>query len=238
MPFETGTLILVDYTAKIKDTENVIDTTFEEIAKKHPIHVEQKLYGPKLIAVGESWVLGGLDKALAETSVGDKKTIEVLPKDGFGERDPKKVRMIPLRKLGEDAEKVSIGDTVEIDNKVGTIRFIGSGRVSIDYNHRHAGKTILYEIDVKQQVDNDKEKIAELLKKHTGETGATVTFQLEEEEEEESGVKIAIPESIFQMEGLGIIKRFIQMDIFKFTNLTKVTYTETFTKPVEPVKKS
>ena len=129
MPFETGTLILVDYTAKIKDTDSIIDTTFEEIAKKHSIHAEQKLYGPKLIAVGESWVLSGLDMALAETSVGDKKTVQVLPKDGFGERDPKKVRMIPLRKLGEDAEKVSIGDTVEIDNKVGIIRFIGSGRV-------------------------------------------------------------------------------------------------------------
>ena len=232
MSFKTGTLILVDYTAKIKDTDDVIDTTFEEIAKKHSVHEEQKLYGPKLIAVGESWVLGGLDKALAETSVGDKKTIEVLPKDGFGERDPKKVRMIPLRKLGEDAEKVSIGDTVEIDNKVGTIRFIGSGRVSVDYNHRHAGKTILYEIDVKQQLDNDKEKITELLKKHTGETGASVTFELEG-----SNVKIAIPESIFQMEGLGIIKRFIQMDIFKFTSISKVTYTETFTKPEEPAKK-
>ena len=31
-----------------------------------------------------------------------------------------KVRMIPLRKLGEDAEKVSIGDTIEVDNKKGT----------------------------------------------------------------------------------------------------------------------
>ena len=31
--------------------------------------------------------------------------------------------MIPLRKLGEDAEKVSVGDTVEIDNKKGIIRF-------------------------------------------------------------------------------------------------------------------
>jgi len=25
--------------------------------------------------------------------------------------------MIPLRKLGEDAEKVSIGDMIEVDNK-------------------------------------------------------------------------------------------------------------------------
>ena len=38
--------------------------------------------------------------------------------------------MIPLRKLGEDAEKVSIGDMIEVDNKKGVVRFIGSGRVS------------------------------------------------------------------------------------------------------------
>ena len=87
---------------------------------------------PKLVSVGEGWVLKGLDDALSETTAGDKKTIEVSPDKGFGERDKGKVRMIPLRKLGEDAEKVSVGDTVEIDNKKGIIRYIGSGRVQVD----------------------------------------------------------------------------------------------------------
>ena len=155
MTFKKGQLILVDYTAKIKDTGEVFETTIEEDAKKSSIHEPNVKYQPKLVSVGESWVIKGLDDALPETSVGDKKTIEVSPDKGFGTRDKGKVRMIPLRKLGEDAEKVSVGDTVEVDDKRGIIRYIGSGRVQIDYNHRFAGKTILYEINVKKSLDAD-----------------------------------------------------------------------------------
>ena len=119
---------------------------------------------PKLVSVGEAWVLKGLDDALPETKAGEKKTIEVSAEKGFGARDKGKVRMIPLRKLGEDQEKVSVGDTVEIDNKKGIIRYIGSGRVQIDYNHRFAGKTIVYDVDVKKSLDTDDDKISEILK--------------------------------------------------------------------------
>ena len=144
MTFKKGQLILLDYTAKIKDSGEVFESTNEEEAKKHSIHDPNLKYMPKLVSVGEAWVLKGLDDALPEIKAGEKKTIEVSAEKGFGARDKGKVRMIPLRKLGEDAEKVSVGDTVEIDNKKGIIRFIGSGRVQIDYNHRYAGKTILF----------------------------------------------------------------------------------------------
>ena len=117
MTFNKGSLILVDYTSKVKDTSEVFETTIEEEAKKHSFHDPNIKYQPKLISVGESWVIKGLDEALENTSVGDKTTIEVSPDKGFGERDSGKVRMIPLRKLEEDAEKVSIGDTIEVDNK-------------------------------------------------------------------------------------------------------------------------
>ena len=53
---------------------------------------------------------------------------------------------------------------VEIDNKKGIIRYIGSGRVQIDYNHRFAGKTIVYDVDVKKSLDSDDDKISEILK--------------------------------------------------------------------------
>ena len=148
MTFKKGQLILLDYTAKIKDSGEIFETTIEDEAKKHSLHEPNVKYRPKLVSVGEGWVLKGLDDALSETTSGDKKTIEVSPDKGFGERDKGKVRMIPLRKLGEDAEKVSVGDTVEIDNKKGIIRYIGSGRVQVDYNHRYAGKTILYDINI------------------------------------------------------------------------------------------
>ena len=222
MAFNKGSLILVDYTSKVKDTGEVFETTIEEEAKKHTLHEPNVKYQPKLVSIGESWVVKGLDEALAKTSVGDKKTIEISPDKGFGERDTGKVRMIPLRKLGEDAEKVSIGDTVEVDNKKGVVRFIGSGRVQIDYNHRFAGKIILYDINVLKELKTDDEKTSGILKRYLPVKDDKILFK-------KTGkiLEITIPEEMFRADGLHAIKHFIQTDVFKFIpTLEQVNFIE------------
>ena len=234
MTFKKGQLILLDYTAKIKDSGEVFETTSEDEAKKHSIHDPNVKYMPKLVSVGEGWVLKGLDDALSETTAGDKKTIEVSPDKGFGERDKGKVRMIPLRKLGEDAEKVSVGDTVEIDNKKGIIRYIGSGRVQVDYNHRYAGKTILYDINITKSLDSDDDKISEILKSRLPVENDKIIYK-----KNGTTVDVTIPEEIFRADGLAIIKHFIQTDLFKFaSSLTKVNFVETYENKQAPKSKS
>ena len=73
MTFKKGQLILLDYTAKIKDSGEVFESTNEEEAKKHSIHDPNLKYMPKLVSVGEAWVLKGLDDALPETKEGEKR---------------------------------------------------------------------------------------------------------------------------------------------------------------------
>ena len=234
MTFKKGQLILLDYTAKIKDSGEIFETTIEDEAKKHSLHEPNVKYMPKLVSVGEGWVLKGLDDALSETTAGDKKTIEVSPDKGFGERDKGKVRMIPLRKLGEDAEKVSVGDTVEIDNKKGIIRYIGSGRVQVDYNHRYAGKTILYDINITKSLDSDDDKITEILKSRLPVENDKIIYK-----KNGTTVDVTIPEEIFRADGLAIIKHFIQTDLFKFaSSLTKVNFVETYENKQAPKSKS
>ena len=234
MTFKKGQLILLDYTAKIKDSGEIFETTIEDEAKKHSLHEPNVKYMPKLVSVGEGWVLKGLDDALSETTAGDKKTIEVSPDKGFGERDKGKVRMIPLRKLGEDAEKVSVGDTVEIDNKKGIIRYIGSGRVQVDYNHRYAGKTILYDINITKSLDTDDDKISEILKSRLPVENDKIIYK-----KNGTTVDVTIPEEIFRADGLAIIKHFIQTDLFKFaSSLTKVNFVETYENKQAPKSKS
>lgn len=224
MTFNKGSLILVDYTAKVKDTNEVFETTIEAEAKKHSLHDPNVKYQPKLVSVGESWVIKGLDEALANSKVGDKTTIEVPPEKGFGERDSGKVRMIPLRKLGEDADKVSVGDTIEIDQKKGIVRFIGSGRVQVDYNHRYAGKTILYDVNVLKSLETDDEKINGILKRHMPVDDSKLVFK-----KTGNSLDITIPEELFRADGLQIMKHFIQLDIFKFVNsLQKINFLETY----------
>ncbi len=234
MTFNKGSLILVDYTAKVKDTDEVFETTIEAEAKKHSIHDTNVKYQPKLVSVGESWVIKGLDEALANSKVGDKTSVEVTPDKGFGERDSGKVRMIALRKLGEDADKVSVGDTVEIDQKTGIIRFIGSGRVQVDYNHRFAGKTILYEVNVLKALETDDEKINGMLKRHLPVDDSKLVFK-----KTGTSLDITIPEELFRSDGLQVMKHFIQSDIFKFVpTLEKINFLETHvSKSSEPQKK-
>jgi len=223
LTFNKGSLILVEYTAKVKDTDEVFETTIEAEAKKHSIHDANVKYQPKLVSVGESWVIKGLDEALANSKVGDKTSVEVTPDKGFGERDSGKVRMIALRKLGEDADKVTVGDTIEIDQKTGIIRFIGSGRVQVDYNHRFAGKTIIYDVNVLKALETDDEKINGMLKRHLPVDDSKLVFK-----KTGTSLDINIPEELFRSDGLQVMKHFIQSDIFKFVpTLEKINFLET-----------
>jgi len=232
LTFQKGTLILVDYTAKVKDTNKIFDTTREADAKANSIYEDNRRYQPRVIAIGEGWILKGLDEALLNTNAGDKLTIEVPPEKGFGTRDPTKVRMIPIRKLGDDAEKVSVGDTIELDNRTGIIRFIGSGRVQVDFNHRFAGKTILYDINVLKSLDTDQEKIMELLKRNMPIDESKLKFDVKGSE-----LDVVIPEELFMAEGLSATKRLITIDFCKLENkIEKVNFVETYanTKTEKP----
>jgi peptidylprolyl isomerase len=243
MAFTKGSLILIDYTAKVKDSNEVVETTITEDAKKHNLFQENIKYQPKLVSVGESWVLKGLDDALANAKAGDKLTVDVTPDKGFGERDAGKVRMIPLRKLGEDADKVTVGDTIEVDQKTGVIRFVGSGRVQVDFNHRLAGKTVVYDVNVLKALETNEDKLNGILKRHMPVEDSKISSKLTG-----NSFDVTIPEEIFGAESLRVIKHFIQMDAFKFVpTLEKINFIETYSnkkaekkeaKPAEaPAKK-
>ena len=61
MALQKGDFILINYTAKVKETNEVFDTTYEEVAKKEHLYKEGEIYEPKLVVVGEGWVLKALD---------------------------------------------------------------------------------------------------------------------------------------------------------------------------------
>jgi peptidylprolyl isomerase len=222
----------VDYTAKVKDSNEVFETTREADAKTNTIYDANVKYQPRLISVGESWVLKGLDDALLNSNTGDKLSVEVPPEKGFGARDTGKVRMVPLRKLGDDAEKVSVGDTIELDDRTGIIRFIGSGRVQVDFNHRFAGRTILYDVNVIKSLDTDQDKIIGLLKRRFPLDESKLKFEIKGTE-----LDIVIPEEAMMMEGLQVVKRAIANEILKFvTKLDKINFVEAYNR-VKPQEK-
>ncbi len=232
MPFEKGTLVYVNYTAKVKDTGEPIETTIEEEAKKLDIHDADRRYEPRLVAVGEDWVLKGLDEEIAKMDVGEKKTAELPPDRAWGDRDPTLMRMVPLRKFGEKADELRVGDVVEMDNRIAVIRFIGSGRAQVDFNHRLAGKTLIYEIDALRKVEPGEDTIRSLMKRRFPGEGEKIEFSQDDGE-----VSVTIPEEAFLVEGLQIIKRGIANDVLHFVpEVKKVTFTEVYPRKEAPGK--
>ncbi len=227
MTFDKGSLILLDYTARIKDNGEIFETTIEEDAKKSNLYDPTRKYEPRLISVGEGWVLKGLDEALTSTDVGQKLSIEISPDKGFGERDTNKVRMIPQRKLGEKANEVKVGDVVELDDRTGIIRYIGSGRVQIDYNHRLASRILVYDVNVVKKIESNEDKIKFLLKRRLPIDDEKAKFEYNNDT-----VIIELSEDISLLDGLQIIKKAVSTDIFKFVDgLNKITFQEVYLSP-------
>jgi peptidylprolyl isomerase len=232
MPLEKGSLVLVDYTAKVKDTNDIFDTTREEEAKKTNFYDPTHKYEPRIVSIGESWVLKGLDEALSNANVGDKLNIEVPPEKGFGKRDDSKIRMIPQRKLGDKADEVGVGDEIEIDNRRAIVRYIGSGRIQVDFNHRFAGKTLLYDANVLKKLDSDSEKVSALVKRRMGVDENKLQVNLAV-----PNLEIQLPEDTYLAEGLQIVKRAVANDIFKFVPTVKnIKFIESYQAPPPPAE--
>jgi len=228
MAFEKGDFILIGYTAKVKETGEVFDTTVEDVAKKERLYKEGEIYEPKLIVIGESWVLKALDDSLPSLQLDKLETIEVPPDKAFGPRDPEKLKMVPLRRLRDKGITPQIGMRIEYEKKMATVRTVGAGRVTLDFNPPLAGKTLVYEVTAKKKLETEDEKILAIIHRRIPIVDIT-KFKLGIKKTE---VMIQVPEEAFYLEGVQLAKRGIATDMQRFfpTN-TKVDFVETFQNP-------
>lgn len=54
---EKKDFLLLELTGRLDDTGEVFETTNEETAKTAGFHTEERSYGPRVVVVGEGWVL-------------------------------------------------------------------------------------------------------------------------------------------------------------------------------------
>ena len=229
MALQKGDFIVMDYTAKVKETNEVFDTTLEETAKKERLFKEGEIYEPKLVVIGEGWVLKTLDDSLTTMEVDKTASVEIPPEKAFGPRDSEKVKRVPLKHLTAKGTTPNIGMRVEYNGKMATVRAIGAGRVLLDFNPPLAGKTLLYEVTVKKKLETQEEKIAALIHRRIPVVEeAKFKFTIEEKT-----LTIEMPEETFYLEGIQVAKRGIAVDVQRFfTEMTTVKFFEAF--KVEP----
>src|SRR5512139_2661415 len=122
MPIQKGDFILIDYTAKVKETNEIFDTTLEDVSKKEHLGKESDIFEPKLIVVGEGWMLKPLDEAFMTMEPSKPATVEISPDKAFGPRDAEKIRRVPLKALLAKDISPTIGARVEYGGKMATVR--------------------------------------------------------------------------------------------------------------------
>lgn len=218
-----GDFVLVEMTGRVEDTNEVFDTTNEELAKEEGIYNEEQVYGPKLVVIGQNFILKGLDLKLPGLKLGEETKVVIPAEDAFGIRHQEFVQTVPFRLLRSKGVNPVVGARLEIDGRMATIRSVGGGRVQLDYNHPQAGKNVIYIVKPIERYDDDEAKLRALI----GRFFLGVDLSLFKIKATKKKVKIEMPEEVFFGENIQIAKRGVAMDIQKFfENVTEIELTE------------
>jgi FKBP-type peptidyl-prolyl cis-trans isomerase SlyD len=224
MGVQEGSFVRLSYTGRIG--ERVFDTTDEVVAKEAGIHNPQAVYGPVLVRVGNRHVVVGLDDALVGKEAGSEGTLEVPPEKAFGARDESRVESVSLAKF---SEKPGIGQTVEIENREGTVVNIIGRRVVVDFNHPLAGKTVTYTFRIEEIVESQPEQIKGLIHLYTQRSMEVSTG--------EGVVTILLPPAIIYDRRWLLWRSRIIQEIFEFyPEIGEVVLLESFKRQAKPEK--
>src|SRR5213594_3155272 len=225
MATKQGDFLLLNYTLKVKEDGKTVDTTYEAIAKTAHIHHGDESYGPKFVILGEGWIPKGLEERLLEMDAGTPATVELPADKGYGARDPAKMRLVPLRKFREQNIDPQPGRQVELDGRPAVVRAVGAGRVQVDYNHPLAGRTLIYDVSVEKVLEDENEKILNVISVRIPEVDKT-KFGLEKNKAE---LTIDVPEEAFYLSGLQVAKKAVTSDLQKyFPDLDTISFREVF----------
>lgn len=116
---------------------DVVDSTFDK--------------QPATFRVGDGNLLPGFEAALFGFKAGDKRTLQVLPEQGFGQPNPQNVQLMP-RSQFQDME-LSEGLLVIFNDAAkaelpGVVKAFDETQVTIDFNHPLAGKTLNFDVQI------------------------------------------------------------------------------------------
>ena len=157
--FRKNDFVELKYTGKIKDTNEIFDTNIEEEAEKINLDIKTK---PLIICLGQNMILPSIDEFLINKKIG-AYTLELTPKQAFGARDSRLIKIMPLSVFSKHNITPEKGMVFTFDNMFGKTISKSGGRVIVDFNNPIAGKKIVYELKIKKKISDINEKIKALI---------------------------------------------------------------------------
>ena len=148
MAIEAGKVVRFHYSVKEPDGE-----TFETTEGGQPA----------VYLHGRGSIVPGLENAMRGHDAGDSFTATIAPEHAYGMYDPEAVRRIPIKHLIRPG-RLTAGKTVAVNTRRGparaTVLKVGKFNVDLDFNHPHAGKTLVFDVNVIEVRDATSEELA------------------------------------------------------------------------------
>lgn len=130
-----GTEVTLHFAIKLENGQ-VIDSNFSA--------------QPARFVFGDGNIPEGFEQALTGLKVGDHLDLTIAPERGFGMHNPSNIQVMPRSQFKDmDLEPGLVVSFQEPGGEVpGVISEFSDERVTVDFNHPLAGKTLLFEVQI------------------------------------------------------------------------------------------
>lgn len=147
MKIEKNKIVAIEYV--LKDTDGkVLDSSHEAGAFEY-LH-------------GRGNLIVGLEKQLEGREPGDKFSAVIEPAEAYGEYDPKLVTKVPRDQFDPDLE-IKVGMAFQAESNGGPVIVhvtkVDDKAITVDANHELAGKTLCFEVEVKDVANASLEQV-------------------------------------------------------------------------------
>ena len=132
-----GNTVKVHYTGKLED-----GTVFDSSVDREPLE----------FTIGNHNVIPGFEIGIVGMAIGDKKTLEIPPDDGYGPRRDDLTVDVDKKEFPEDITP-EIGQQLQVKRPDGgttnvVIAAVEGDKVTLDANHPLAGKALTFDVEL------------------------------------------------------------------------------------------
>ena len=133
---QNGDTVIVNYTGRLEDG-TIFDSSLNEGRE------------PLTSTLGQGQLIAGFENGLIDMAIGETKTIEIEPKNGYGDYIPEMTTIVGLNqvpegvKVGENLQGMSPNGPVNV-----VVKEINENGVVLDANHPLAGKKLIFDLEV------------------------------------------------------------------------------------------
>lgn len=132
-----GDTLHIHYTGKLED-----GTVFDSSQGRDPLSFE----------LGSGQIIPGLDKGVVGMEVGETRTVEVAPEEGYGPHHPERVQAVDRAAVPDDIP-TEPGTQLQVQTQDGQPMNVvvvdrTETEVILDANHPLAGKTLTFDVEL------------------------------------------------------------------------------------------